>query len=87
MWRAGVAYDETPVEDAFRTARIPDNSRTWIALGGQYRLSEKSALDFGYAYLFVEDSSINSTVAGAGTLRGSYDNSVNILSAQYTYTF
>jgi long-chain fatty acid transport protein len=86
-WRAGVAYDETPVEDAFRTARIPDNSRTWVALGGQYRLSEKSALDFGYAYLFIEDASINSTVAGAGTLLGNYDNSVNILSAQYTYTF
>jgi hypothetical protein len=26
-------------------------------------------------------------VAGAGTLLGNYDNSVNILSAQYTYTF
>ena len=86
-WRAGVAYDETPVEDAYRTPRIPDESRTWVALGGQYRLSEKSALDFGYAYLFVEDASINSTVAGAGTLLGNYDNSVNILSAQYTYTF
>lgn len=86
-WRAGVAYDETPVEDAFRTARIPDNSRTWVALGGQYRLSGKTALDFGYAYLFVEDASINSTVAGAGTLRGNYENSVNILSVQYTHNF
>jgi long-chain fatty acid transport protein len=86
-WRAGVAYDETPVEDAYRTPRIPDESRTWIALGGQYRLSGKSALDFGYAYLFVEDASINSAVAGAGTLLGNYDNSVNILSAQYTYAF
>jgi long-chain fatty acid transport protein len=86
-WRAGVAYDQTPVEDTYRTARIPDNSRTWVALGGQYRLSEKSALDFGYAYLFVKDASIDSTVAGAGTLLGSYNNSVNILSAQYTYTF
>jgi len=86
-WRAGLAYDETPVEDAYRTPRIPDNSRTWVALGGQYRLSEKSALDFGYAYLFVKDASINSAAAGVGALHGSYDNSVNILSAQYTYTF
>lgn len=86
-WRVGVAYDETPVEDAYRTPRIPDNSRTWVALGGQYRLSGQSALDFGYAYLFVGDASINSAVAGAGRLQGSYDNSVNILSAQYTYTF
>lgn len=86
-WRAGVAYDETPVEDAYRTPRIPDERRTWVALGGQYRLSGKSALDFGYAYLFVEDASSNSTVAGAGTLRGNYENSVNILSAQYTHSF
>jgi len=86
-WRAGVAYDETPVEDAYRTPRIPDNSRTWVALGGQYRMSGNSALDFGYAYLFVDDASINSTAPGAGTLRGDYENSVNILSAQYTYTF
>jgi long-chain fatty acid transport protein len=86
-WRAGVAYDETPVEDAYRTPRIPDESRTWVALGGQYRLSGKAALDFGYAYLFIEDASINSTVAGAGTLRGNYENSVNILSAQYTHSF
>jgi len=87
LWRGGVAFDQTPVEDAYRTARIPDNSRTWVALGGQYRFSEKSALDFGYAYLFVNDGSINATAPGAGTLRGDYDVAVNILSAQYTYTF
>ncbi len=86
-WRGGVAYDQTPVEDAYRTARIPDASRTWVALGGQYRFSEKSALDFGYAHLFVSDASIDSTAAGAGSLHGSYDVSVNIFSAQYTYTF
>lgn len=33
-WRAGIAYDETPVPDAFRTPRIPDESRTWLAVGG-----------------------------------------------------
>jgi len=86
IWRAGVAYDETPVQDAFRTARIPDNNRTWLALGGQYRLSDKSALDFGYAYLFIDDASINNTDNGT-VLKGSYDNSVNILSVQYTRTF
>jgi long-chain fatty acid transport protein len=50
-------------------------------------LSDKSALDFGYAYLFVKDGSLNSTAPGTGTLRGDYDVAVNILSAQYTYTF
>lgn len=84
--RAGLAYDQAPVTDAFRTARIPDNNRTWIALGGQRKLSAASAIDFGYAHLFVSDSTINSANP-APTLVGSYKNSVDILSAQYTHNF
>ena len=86
MLRTGVAYDETPVSDAFRTARIPDESRTWLAFGAQYHLSDKTVLDFGYAHLFVKDASINKTESGV-TLTGTYDASVDILSAQFTHNF
>lgn len=89
--RGGVAYDETPVSDAFRTARIPDESRTWLAFGAQYRLSSKSTLDFGYAHLFVKDARINKTEPALGiadvTLTGTYKASVDILSAQLAYSF
>ena len=91
--RMGVAFDQAPVSDAFRTARIPDNNRTWLSLGGQYKPSKKSALDFGYAHLFVKNASIsdiqnNAAIAKAsGNLIGTYNNSVDILSAQYTYSF
>jgi long-chain fatty acid transport protein len=89
--RSGVAYDETPVSDAFRTARIPDESRTWLAFGAQYRLSDKSALDFGYAHLFVKDARINKAEILTGvdtfTLTGTYNASVDILSAQLTHNF
>lgn len=89
--RAGAAFDETPVPNRYRTPRIPDEDRTWLALGGQYRMSSRSAVDFGYAHLFVRDAdmtnSLNNTAAGAGTMRGDYDNSVDILSIQYTHTF
>lgn len=84
--RGGVAYDEAPVSDAYRTPRIPDGARTWVALGGQYRLSKQGAIDFGYAHLFVEDVGINSTANGT-TLTGEYDSAVDILSAQYTHSF
>ena len=84
--RTGVAYDETPVDDAFRTARIPDESRTWLALGGQYRMDSSNVIDFGYAHLFIEDASINHTTA-AGTLNGEYSGNVDILSAQFTHRF
>ena len=87
--RTGVAVDQAPVKDAFRTARIPDNNRTWLTLGGQYKPSKASTLDFGYAHLFVSASTINQNQAatGAGSLVGNYSNSVDIASIQYSYSF
>lgn len=89
MARIGVAYDQTPVPDAYRTARIPDSSRTWLAFGGQYKVSASGKLDFAYAHLFMKDATIanNQTATGAGNLVGTYSNSVNILSVQYAYSF
>ena len=84
--RGGLAFDETPVSDAFRTARIPDEDRTWIAFGAQYRLSRKSAIDVGYAHLFIRDAAIDKAENGV-TLAGSYEASVDILSAQLTLGF
>ncbi|HUL18448.1 MAG TPA: outer membrane protein transport protein, partial [Steroidobacteraceae bacterium] len=33
LLRAGAAYDRSPVQDAFRTPRLPDGDRTWLAAG------------------------------------------------------
>ena len=85
--RMGVAYDQSPVSDAFRNARIPDASRTWLSIGGQYKPARQDAIDFGYAHLFVNSAAINQLQAGAGNLAGSYDNSVNILAVQYAHGF
>ncbi|HQT01307.1 MAG: aromatic hydrocarbon degradation protein [Hydrogenophilales bacterium 16-64-46] len=85
--RGGVAFDETPVSDQFRTARIPDQDRTWVALGAQYRLSDKSVIDFGYAHLFVKDARIEELRSTVLLLTGDYDASVDILSAQLTHSF
>lgn len=86
-FRGGVAYDPTPVQDAaHRTVRIPDADRTWIAVGAQYRLDSVSALDFGYAHLFVNDARIQRTEAGV-TVAGDYSGHVDILSVQYTRNF
>lgn len=84
--RGGVAFDETPVSDTYRTARIPDEDRTWLAFGAQYRMSPKMMIDVGYAHLFVSDARINKTESGV-RLAGEYDASVDILSAQMTLNF
>ena len=81
-----MAFDETPVSDTFRTARIPDGDRTWIAFGAKYRLSPRSMVDVGYAHLFIKDASINKTESGV-TLAGNYESAVDILSAQFTLNF
>jgi long-chain fatty acid transport protein len=86
--RGGIAWDQTPVDDAFRTPRIPDADRTWLAIGAQYNASQQGTWDFGYAHLFVRDSSINKAEPPAGgTLIGDYRNDVNILSVQYSHKF
>jgi long-chain fatty acid transport protein len=93
--RAGLAYDQSPVSDAFRTARIPDSDRTWLSLGGQYKTGKGSVLDFGYAHLFVQNSTINRNIGGVDVastalyarLAGSFGSNADILSVQYTYGF
>jgi len=95
--KTGLAYDQTPVNETDRTARLPDNNRLWLSFGGQYRLSKDAALDFGYAHLFLKSGSINQPSAQAiqsganptlsGQLVGTYKGSVDILGAQFAYRF
>ena len=93
--RAGLAFDEEAISDQFRTVRIPGNDRKWLALGAAWQVSPASKLDIGYAHLFISDTSINDdqrapvppSPVGKGLVKGSYDGSVDILSAQYTHNF
>jgi long-chain fatty acid transport protein len=90
--RGGVAYDKSPVKDEFRTPRIPDGDRTWLAFGARLNLSDHNSLDFGFAHIFIDDPELNKTsdesVPQLRTLlRGEYDADVNILSVQYNHRF
>ncbi len=87
--RFGTSYDQSPVPDANRTARIPDNDRLWGAIGLQYAFTPGLLLDVGYAHLFVRKSSINqpNPVSAGGSLVGNYDNSVDIVGVQLTWSF
>jgi len=89
--KVGLAYDQTPVNDTDRTARLPDNDRLWLSFGGQYRISKDSTLDLGYAHLFIKDAPINQLnpppPASNGQLVGTYKGSVDIFGAQFAYRF
>lgn len=82
----GIAYDRSPVKDSDRSARVPDNDRLWLSLGGQWNTGRYGKLDLGYSYLYVKDSNIAMNKNGA-FLRGSYDASAHIVGLQYSVGF
>lgn len=96
LFRIGSAYDQSPVRDDFRTARLPDSDRVWAAIGGAYTLNRALRIDFGYAYLFFDDASLNErspfiagsdTPISSATLVGNYDSNANIVGIQMRYDF
>jgi len=95
IYRAGLAYDETPVPSAeLRTPRVPDNDRTWLTFGASYRHSNQLSFDIAYAHLFVADTAINSADAyapalytGLHRLTGEYEADTDIISAQANWKF
>ena len=56
--RAGAAYEKSPVPDATRTVRIPDNDRYWLSLGASYQFSEKMRANLAYSHVFIKDSDV-----------------------------
>ena len=91
--RTGLAYDQSPISDEYRTPRIPGNDRTWISLGAGYRFTQSINMDLAYAHLFVPNSKFSKTATlgtedqGRGTVQGEYENAVDIASIQLTYSF
>jgi long-chain fatty acid transport protein len=93
--RGGLAWDQSPVQDQFRTVRLPDNDRYWLAMGASYRPSKALTFDVGYAYIWFPTTTINNTqvqpglppAAGTSTVYGEYKNFANILAVQVSYTF
>ncbi|HTD90195.1 MAG TPA: outer membrane protein transport protein [Burkholderiales bacterium] len=86
--RFGVAHDQSPTNDATRTPRLPDQARTWLALGVQFKPSKQGALEVAYAHEFIRDAAINVGAPPApGTLVGTFKNKADIISIQYSHAF
>lgn len=89
--RAGVAFDQSPVRSAAdRTVRMPDSDRIWLAVGSNYKFTEQTAVDFGYAHVFFDQAAINRATSNKPALqvvRGSFDSAVDIFSVQLNHHF
>jgi len=88
--RAGVAYDQAPVPDSTRTPRLPDNHRTWIAVGAGWDPSSALHVDLGYAHLMAKDAPLNQAAGSAaayGLLDGTQKTRIDIVAAQVAVKF
>lgn len=93
--RTGVAFDKSPVPDADRTPRIPDQDRTWLSLGTSFKWNEALEFDAGYSHIFVKKARLQLTDSGVagdpnrfrGNLNGEYESSIDILAIQARFKF
>lgn len=79
--RAGVAYEKSPVQDGWRTVRMPDNDRYWLSLGGSYKMTDRTTASLGYSHVFMKKGDQLQAPVPAGT---SFKQHLDILSASLT---
>lgn len=57
--RAGVEWDESPTPGKWRTTRVPDEDRFWLALGMTYQPRPDLSVDIAYTHIFIDDYDID----------------------------
>jgi long-chain fatty acid transport protein len=80
--RAGAAYEKSPVPDATRTPRVPDNDRYWLSLGATYRLNDSYTVNIAYSHVFIKDGDIN---LAAPALATTFKQHLDIVSVGLTH--
>ena len=86
-FRGGLAFDPTPVRDQFRTARLPDSDRYWLAVGLRYSWTQHLRFDAAYVHIFSPSPSINEVSQTGDLLVGQYSNHIDIVSLSATLRF
>jgi long-chain fatty acid transport protein len=87
VFRGGFAFDSRAVSTQFRTARLPDSDRYWLAAGVGYRLTPAVALDVAYAHIFARNASISEASPTGDLLTGRYAAHVDIVALSTTFRF
>lgn len=81
-FRGGLAYDETPTTSD-RDPRIPDADRVWATLGLTYVYNKCLSFDAAYAYIFMQDQTVNVTESSGTNAITTVPLEVNQVSAKY----
>ena len=82
--RAGFALDESAGET---TLSIPESDRLWYTIGATYNASNNLSLDFGIAYIYVEDADFTESTTPGVEYGFKSSGDAIIASAQANYRF
>ena len=87
--RAGFAYEQSPIDTAVRSTRLPDSDRYWVSIGASYQYSEKLSFDVAYTHVFLKGADIR-IVPGHQDFAGlpfvaDVETDVNLISAALRY--
>lgn len=85
--RGGLAFDQTPTNDANRTPRIPDSDRIWYSGGVEYKLDEKWTFNAGYTYIRGEGESVNLDAGKPTALTAKYQADIHLVGLSAMYNF
>jgi long-chain fatty acid transport protein len=82
LLQTGFGYDQSPVDDANRTTRVPDADHYDVGFGLQYQILPRTSLELAYGHVFTPGGSIHNTASASaltpsGTIAGTYDDSAN----------
>jgi long-chain fatty acid transport protein len=77
-FRVGLAFDQSPVDDAFRTPVLPGEDRYWVSVGADYRIGDRVSVSASYLHVFLENASIDTLDPLGGRLVGSYEAAADV---------
>jgi long-chain fatty acid transport protein len=90
--RGGLGWDQSPVDNQYRTVSIPDQDRYMVGLGAGYKFNDRLSMDGSYAHYFATHASMNSSVnatdfPGNTVLSGIYQVSLDYVALSVRYKF
>lgn len=89
LLRAGVGYDPTPIGNAYRNVRLPDDNRYGVSLGAHYQVLQPLGVDVGWTHFFVPGDTHVSTPVVTGTQVstsvGTFSSHVDVIGGQITW--
>jgi len=86
--RAGIAKDESPTNDTFRTPRLPDKDRKIFTVGATWNVSDALSVDAAYMRINVDDPTVNGIHSSSNsTLTGTFKAHADLfgLAAQFRF--